>query len=125
MNWKFEGDGPIYHQIMDAIRSAILAGEYQPGQRIPAVRELATVSRVNPNTMQRALMELEREGILVGMGTIGRVVTTDESILARTRKTQLEALAKKYWSHMKDLGCDVQEACQLLVHVAEQEEDHE
>ena len=125
MNWKFSGDGPVYHQLMEVIRSAVLAGEYLPGQRIPSVRDLATESRVNPNTMQRALVELEREGVLLSQGTLGRVVTTDQELLNRARTRQLEALAQKYWNSMKALGLTPQETRELLAHVAEQEEYHE
>ena len=74
MNWKFSGDRPVYQQIMENIRGAVLGGELPPGGRVPSVRELAMQAQVNPNTMQRALTELEREGLLVGGGTSGRTV---------------------------------------------------
>ena len=60
MNWKFAGDRPVYQQIMAAIRGAILKGELPPGGKVPSVRDLAAQAQVNPNTMQRALAELER-----------------------------------------------------------------
>ena len=63
MNWKFAGDRPVYQQIMENIRGAVLRGELPPGGRVPSVRELAMQAQVNPNTMQRALTELEREGL--------------------------------------------------------------
>lgn len=75
MNWKFAGDRPVYQQIMAAIRGAILKGELPPGGKVPSVRDLAAQAQVNPNTMQRALTELEREGLLVSGGTSGRSVT--------------------------------------------------
>ena len=62
MQWKFSGGRPVYVQIMEHIRGAILVGEFQPGGRIPPVRDFAAQAQVNPNTMQRALLELEREG---------------------------------------------------------------
>ena len=68
MNWKFAGDRPVYQQIMAAIRGAILKGELPPGGKVPSVRDLAAQAQVNPNTMQRALTELEREGLLVSGG---------------------------------------------------------
>ena len=73
MNWKFAGDRPVYQQIMAAIRGAILKGELPPGGKVPSVRDLAAQAQVNPNTMQRALTELEREGLLVSGGTSGRM----------------------------------------------------
>ena len=80
MNWKFAGDRPVYQQIMAAIRGAILKGELPPGGKAPSVRDLAAQAQVNPNTMQRALTELEREGLLVSGGTSGRSVTQDEAV---------------------------------------------
>lgn len=79
MNWKFAGDRPVYQQIMAAIRGAILKGELPPGGKVPSVRDLAAQAQVNPNTMQRALTELEREGLLVSGGTSGRSVTPGRS----------------------------------------------
>ena len=74
MNWKFAGDRPVYQQIMAAIRGAILKGELPPGGKVPSVRDLAAQAQVNPNTMQRALTELEREGLLVSGGTSAYIV---------------------------------------------------
>ena len=82
MNWKFSGDRPVYQQIMENIRGAVLRGELPPGGRVPSVRELAMQAQVNPNTMQRALTELEREGLLIGGGTSGRTVTKEEKAAA-------------------------------------------
>ena len=62
MEWKFSGDRPVYQQIMEAVCGSVLKGEWTPGQKIPSVRDLAAQAKVNPNTMQRALTELERRG---------------------------------------------------------------
>ena len=59
MNWKFSGDRPVYQQIMENIRGSVLRGEMPPGGKIPSVRDLAAQAQVNPNTMQRAMTELE------------------------------------------------------------------
>ena len=75
MPWKFESDRPIYAQILEQIKERIIVGEYPPGSRLPSVRELATEAAVNPNTMQRAMAELEREGYVVTNRTTGRTVT--------------------------------------------------
>ena len=85
MNWKFSGDRPVYQQIMENIRGAVLRGELPPGGRVPSVRELAMQAQVNPNTMQRALTELEREGLLIGGGTRGRAVAKAEKGLEAVR----------------------------------------
>ena len=62
MEWKIAADAPIYQQLSRQIRLGIVSGEYAPGERLPPVRELALAAGVNPNTMQRAMTELEREG---------------------------------------------------------------
>ena len=66
MNWKFTGDRPVYQQIMDTLRGAVLQGELPPGEKVPSVRELAARAQVNPNTVQRALTELSQPWRLQG-----------------------------------------------------------
>ena len=77
MQWNFDGNAPIYTQLVDQIKLGIVSGEWIPGQRVPAVRELAVEAGVNPNTMQRALQELERQGLMFSQRTSGRFVTED------------------------------------------------
>lgn len=114
MSWRFSGEKPVYLQIMDHIRADILRGTFLPGARIPAVRELAMIASVNPNTMQRALTELEREGILVCCGTMGRFVTSDEAVLEQVRRsTRLEA-AKNCAAQLEAFGLTLQQAAVLL-----------
>lgn len=114
MQWKFTGDKPVYQQIMEHLRCAVLTGGYQPGARIEPVRELAMMANVNPNTMQRALSELEREGILVGCGTLGRFVTSDEDILnAARRATRIEA-ARSCAAKLQAFGLTLEAAAALL-----------
>ena len=77
MDWKFTGDRPIWQQLTEQLTLRILKGQYPPGERLPAVRELAAQAGVNPNTMQRALAQLEADGLAVGSRTAGRTVTQD------------------------------------------------
>lgn len=77
MDKKLKENMPIYVQIMNRVREAIAAGELKPGDKIASVRDLAADFEVNPNTMQRALTELEREGLLLSERTQGRYVTSD------------------------------------------------
>ena len=115
MNWKFTGDRPVYQQIMAAIRGAILKGELPPGGKVPSVRDLAAQAQVNPNTMQRALTELEREGLLVGGGTTGRTVTENEAILAAMREQALQELARECAEKFMVFGVTPSQAAQLLL----------
>ena len=64
MEWQFRNDSPIYTQLTQRLTQAIVAGEFRPGERLPSVRELAVEAGVNPNTVQRALADLERDGLV-------------------------------------------------------------
>lgn len=123
MNWKFAGDRPVYQQIMAAIRGAILKGELPPGGKVPSVRDLAAQAQVNPNTMQRALTELEREGLLVSGGTSGRSVTQDEAVLVAMREQTLEELARECAEKFLTSGVTPTQAAQLLLGLEKNKEE--
>lgn len=92
MGWRFEGNSPIYLQIIEKLETGIAAGTYAPGQKMPSVRDLALEAGVNPNTVQRAFAELERDGLLHSQRTSGRFVTEDRQKLSALRVT----LGRKY-----------------------------
>lgn len=96
----------IYLQIMDEICGTIASGELKPGQRVPAVREYADIFEVNPNTMQRALYELEREGILVSERNTGRYVTDDVTVLTAMKEKQAQKAFDEFTVQMAALGYD-------------------
>ena len=121
MNWKFTGERPVYQQIMATIRGAILTGELSPGKKIPSVRDLAAEAQVNPNTMQRALTELEREGLLVSGGTSGRNVTQEQGILSAMREEALQELARECAEKFMVFGLTPSQAAQLLLALEEGE----
>ena len=106
MPWRLSADKPIYLQLMDHIEADIIAGVYTPGDKIPSVRELASAAGVNPNTMQKALSELEREGLLYSERTSGRFVSSDPEKIAQVKATQAEDLTHEYLGRMKQLGFD-------------------
>lgn len=114
MDWKFTGDRPVYQQIMEQIRGSILKGALTPGERIASVRDLAAQAQVNPNTVQRALTELEREGLLVGGGTNGRTVTKDALVLQKMRQQALEDLARECAEKFLVFGVSPAQAAELL-----------
>lgn len=122
MNWKFVGDLPVYQQIMALIRGGILTGELSPGQKIPSVRDLAAQAQVNPNTVQRALTELEREGLLVSGGTSGRRVTEEEAILEEMKEQTITELARECAEKFRVFGLSPAQAAQRLMLLEEQEE---
>ena len=123
MNWKFSGDRPVYQQIMALIRGAILRGELPPGGKIPSVRDLAAEAQVNPNTMQRAMTELEREGLLVSGGTSGRTVTENPPILEQLRDRTLEELARECAEKFMVFGITPTQAAELLLKLEKKKEE--
>ncbi len=122
MQWKFEGGSPVYQQIMDQIRHAVMAGEFPPGSRIPAVRELAAQARVNPNTMQRALSQLEQEKLLIAYGTTGRFVTNDEQVLEAIHQAEIKNVVRSCSRQLEAVGLSLQEAACLLQEMEKEEE---
>ena len=98
MEWNFKNGIPIYTQIVDEMTMRIASGGYAPGDKLPSVRDLAMDAGVNPNTMQRALAELERRGLVYSERTSGRFVTKDESIL----KELHGKLAEKYFEELTE-----------------------
>ena len=104
MDKKLEENMPIYVQIMNRVREAIAAGELKPGDRVASVREMAQQFEVNPNTMQRALNELEREGLLVSERTAGRFVTEDKALIGKLRKEMAERTVDAFRREMAALG---------------------
>ena len=122
MDKKLEENMPIYVQIMNSVREAIAAGELKPGSRVAPVRELAQQFEVNPNTMQRALNELEREGLLISERTAGRFVTEDKRLIGKVKKEMAESTVDAFRKEMAALGFSdeeminfFRERCQMTV----------
>lgn len=115
MQFRFSGGRPVYQQIVEQFRDAVLAGEFAPGERVPSVRELAAQARVNPNTMQRALSLLEQEKLLVGNGTVGRSVTRDERVLSSLHADAVRMLVEEYKKKLEDLGVSPRKAAELMM----------
>ena len=98
MSWELTNDRPIYMQLMDYIKLGIISGQYPAGSKLPSVRELASIAAVNPNTMQKAFAQLEREGLLYSVRTSGRFVTEEKEVLDNLKKT----LSKEYINELFD-----------------------
>lgn len=114
MDWQITDGRPVWLQLKEQITMGILTGTYPPGSRLPSVRELAIDAGVNPNTMQRALTELERDGLAHSMGTMGRVVTQNQEIVDRLRAKSAKAVVERYLDSMKQLGYSPAEAVKVL-----------
>lgn len=114
MAWNLDSDRPIYAQILERIQMQIISGVYEPGAKIPSVRELAAEAGVNPNTMQKALSELERSGLVTSIRTSGRVVTEDRNMIAETRNKIAREQIKEFMQRMQELGFEKEDILALL-----------
>lgn len=114
MAWNLDSDRPIYAQILERIQMQIVAGIYQPGAKIPSVRELAADAGVNPNTMQKALSELERSGLIITLRTSGRVVTEDLDMIKETRNQLAKEQIEEFIKRMEALGFKKEDIIALL-----------
>ena len=114
MQWLFSNDAPIYTQLIEQIKVGIVTGAFPPGERLPSVRDLATDAGVNPNTMQRAMAELERDGLVYSQRTAGRFVTEDETMIQQAKRELAERHIKAFLSAMFRLGFQREELLSLL-----------
>lgn len=120
MPWNFNDNTPIYQQIMEHIKLSIAVGEYNAGDKLMAVRDLAAEAEVNPNTMQKALSELEREGLLRSQRTSGRFITEDREMITSLRTSLAREHIDWYINKMKQLGFTPEDAVeQLKKHIKE------
>ncbi len=114
MEWQFDSNMPIYTQLVDKIKLAIVSGEYTRGQRLSAVRDLAAEAGVNPNTMQRAFQELERLGLVYTQRSSGRFVTEDESVIEAAKKALAEESIRSFMDSMRRIGYTREDIIRLL-----------
>ena len=114
MKWQFSNDAPIYSQLIDQIQVGIVSGVFPPGERLPSVRDLATEAGVNPNTMQRALAELERDGLVYSQRTAGRFVTEDQRMIDNVKRSLAQRHIQAFWEAMTRLGYDREEVLALM-----------
>ena len=114
MPWELDNDRPIYLQLMESIQRDIIAGVYQPGDKLPSVRDLAVEAAVNPNTMQKALSELERNGLVHSYRTSGRFITEDKTMLRKMKEQQASRQIKEFIEKMRQLGYQDPERLSLI-----------
>ena len=114
MAWILDDTRPIYLQIEDLIKTNIIAGVYQPGQKLPSVRDLAAEASVNPNTMQKALTELERSGLVYTHRTSGRFITEDISKMTELKEQLAREQIQLFLKNMEQLGLSRDDIRRLL-----------
>lgn len=125
MQWQFSNDAPIYTQLIQQVKIGIVTGAFPPGERLPSVRDLATEAGVNPNTMQRALAELERDGLVYSQRTAGRFVTEDNTMINAAKRSLAQRHVKTFLEAMLRLGFQREEIISLITQeLGEEEANH-
>lgn len=114
MKWLFSNSTPIYTQLIEQIKVGIVTGAFPTGERLPSVRDLATEAGVNPNTMQRALTELERDGLVCSQRTAGRRVTEDKSTVEQAKRGLAKGHIQSFLTAMAGLGLNEEEILDLI-----------
>lgn len=114
MKYDFDPNLPIYLQVMAQIKKDIFCKISLPGDKIDSVRELAIKYSVNPNTIQKALGELEREGLLYSERAVGRYVTKDGKMIAAKKKEMSETIVQDFVNEMKGIGYSVEEILAII-----------
>ncbi|MFR1831617.1 MAG: GntR family transcriptional regulator [Lachnospiraceae bacterium] len=121
MEWNIADDRPIWIQLSEQLTAQIASGMYQPGQRLPSVREFAADAGVNPNTMQRALADLEGKGLILTNRTAGRSVTQDMEVIKQLRTNQAMDKVRQFLSQMRELGYTKEEIGIVLTQALKEE----
>ena len=114
MVWKFNDEQPIYQQIIRQIKERIVAGEWKAGSKLKSVRELALEAGVNPNTMQKALAELEREGLVYSQRTAGRFVSDNKEKTDRLQEEMTMECIKTFVAQMEKMGYKKEQIIEML-----------
>ncbi|MCL2827695.1 MAG: GntR family transcriptional regulator [Oscillospiraceae bacterium] len=121
MSWQFASDRPIYAQLVEVIQLKILSGEYEPGGKLPSIRDLAAEAAVNPNTLQRAFSELEQKGLVHTQRTAGRFISEDQDRIESLRQQYAKQAVQGFYGRMQSLGYSTGEIVTLVTERMEEE----
>ena len=122
MVWQMDSDRPIYAQLIEQIKLRIMTGVYPAGSRLPSVRDIAAEAAVNPNTMQRALAELERENLVQTARTSGRFITDDEGMIRKMKESMAKEMVNAFFEKMSSLGYAKDETLSIIETAAKEME---
>jgi len=114
VDYNFDNERPIYIQLVEMIRIDIVSGKFKKGQKLPSVRELALMMKVNPNTMQKALVELENEKLIYTERTNGKYVTEDKELIENAKKELAQEKVNNYLKSMQNIGINYDSAIRYL-----------
>ena len=114
MEFNFDNDRPIYIQLVDSLKKYIISGKIKPGDRLPSVRDLALMIKVNPNTIQRALSELEDASLIYTERTNGKFVTSNSSLIEKVKMDLARDKVNNYLVDMKNIGITYEDSIKYL-----------
>ena len=114
MKWQIDNNRPVYIQLVEQLRMKIISGEIELDSKLDSVRSLAADAMVNPNTMQKALAELEREGFVYSKRTSGWFVTDNKELIEKERKNLVKDNVKKTLDTLINLGYTNEEILNLV-----------
>ncbi|MEG1457976.1 MAG: GntR family transcriptional regulator [Acetivibrio sp.] len=115
MPWNLKNDRPIYLQLMEHLNHRIISGDYPIGSKLPSVRDLAAEASVNPNTMQKALVELERSGLIFTNRTSGRFITEDEQMIEAMKLDLAKEQLRIFLVQLEKLGFSKEEVKTFII----------
>ena len=124
MAWQLTSDRPIYNQIIEKVTLDIVSGVYSPGEKLPSVRDFASEAGVNPNTMQKALAELERNGLVASMRTSGRFITEDNTLIQQEKERLATETVSAFVEQMKRIGMEATQVIDMVANNFQKQEEN-
>lgn len=122
---EFDKRSPIYEQLKQYYKQVIVAGEYQPGEKLPSRRDIAQEFKINPNTVQRALKELEEEEIIVSEPNVPSTVTVNEAVINNLKRKMLDEAIAQFYESIQPLSIESKEVMTYLEeYISERGVDH-
>jgi len=119
MEFTFDNNIPIYIQLLEYLKIYLISGTFKSGEKLPSVREFAATFKVNPNTMQKALVELENMKLIYTERTNGKYVTKDKKTIEKLKDEYAMTLAKSYFMGMKKIGLGKADSIKYLEGISE------
>ena len=119
MEFTFDNNIPIYIQVLEYMKIYLISGVFKSGEKLPSVRDFSTTFKVNPNTMQKALAELESMKLIYTERTNGKYVTKDQKLIGKLKDEYAITLAKSYFQGMKRIGLGKADSIKYLERVGE------
>lgn len=120
MTWELNSDRPVYVQLLEHLELNIVTGIYKSGDKLQSVRELAAEAAVNPNTMQKALIELERGGLIYTQRTNGRFITEDRGMIMERKSKLAKEQIVQFLEKMGRLGFNKEEIISIILEVGKE-----